>query len=123
MVEDWAGLIVNMNGAVRELRRASPDVMKTFSEMSKAAHSGSALDKKTKELIALAISVATRCAPCIAYHVDGARKEGASRAEIAETLAVAIYMGAGPSVMYAAQALEAIDQIAAREPATASVSA
>jgi alkylhydroperoxidase/carboxymuconolactone decarboxylase family protein YurZ len=41
-------------------------------------------------------------------------KHGASREAIAETLAMAIYMGAGPSVMYAAEALEAVDQLAAK---------
>jgi len=69
-----------------------------------------ALDSKTKELLAVAISVAVRCDPCITYHVEGARKHGATREEIAETLGLAIYMGAGPSAMYAAQALEAYDQ-------------
>ncbi|HUO01444.1 MAG TPA: carboxymuconolactone decarboxylase family protein [Rhizomicrobium sp.] len=118
MIENWPGLIAGMNGAVRELRHASPEVMKTFSDMSQAAHAGSALDAKTKELMALAIGVATRCAPCIAYHVEGAMKHGASRAEIAETLGMAIYMGAGPSVMYAAQALEAASQMAAKQAAT-----
>jgi len=111
MVEDWLSLIHNMNGAVHDLRQASPEVMRTFSDMMRAAHSGNSLDGKTKELIALAIGVATRCAPCIAYHAEGALKQGASRSEIAETLGMAIYMGAGPSVMYAAEALEAVDQI------------
>jgi hypothetical protein len=50
MVEDWLALIGNMNGAVRDLRQAAPEVMKTFSEMARAAHSGEALDAKTKEL-------------------------------------------------------------------------
>ena len=114
MVEDWLALIGNMNGAVRDLRLASPDVMKSFSDMARAAHGGDELDAKTKELIALAISVAVRCTPCVAYHAEGAVKNGASRAAIAETLAMAVYMGAGPSVMYAAEALEAVDQIAAK---------
>jgi|UniRef100_A0A8J4M6N1 AhpD family alkylhydroperoxidase len=119
MVEDWLALITNMNGAVRDLRQAAPEVMKTFSEMARAAHGGAALDHKTKELIALAIGVATRCAPCIAYHAEGAVKQGATRAEVAETLAMAVYMGAGPSVMYAAEALEAVDQIAAKSASPA----
>ena len=100
-----------MNSATRELRQAAPDTMKAFGEMSRAAHDGGALDYKTKELVALAISVATRCAPCIAYHAQGAVKHGASREAVAETLAMSIYMGAGPSVMYAAEALEAVDQM------------
>jgi AhpD family alkylhydroperoxidase len=115
MVEDWLTLMGSMNGAVRGLRQASPEVMKAFGDMARAAHGGEALDGKTKELVALAISVAVRCDPCIAYHAEGAIKQGASRAEVAETLAMAVYMGAGPSVMYAAKALEAVDQIAARD--------
>jgi AhpD family alkylhydroperoxidase len=114
MVEEWVALIGNMNGAVRNLRQVAPEVMKTFSDMARAAHGGEALDSKTKELVALAISVAIRCAPCIAYHAEGAVRQGASRAEMAETLAMVVYMGAGPSVMYAAQALEAVDQIGAK---------
>jgi AhpD family alkylhydroperoxidase len=116
MVEDWLTLTGNMNTAVRDLRKASPEVMKTFSDMARAARNGEALDGKTKELVALAIGVAVRCSPCIAYHAEGAVKHGASQAEVAETLAMAIYMGAGPSVMYAARALEAVDQMAAKAP-------
>lgn len=111
MMEDWKQLIDNMNVGVKTLRDDVPGVMKTFADMARAAHGGDALDGKTKELIALAIGVATRCQPCIAYHSQGAVKAGASREEIAETLGMAIYMGAGPSVMYAAEALEAFGQL------------
>ncbi|MEZ5890398.1 MAG: carboxymuconolactone decarboxylase family protein [Xanthobacteraceae bacterium] len=62
------------------------------------------MDTKTKELIAVAISVAIRCDDCIAFHVQAAIERGATREEIFETLAMAIYMGAGPSVMYASHA-------------------
>lgn len=114
MMQDWHRLIESMNKGVGDLRQATPEIMKTFGDMARAAHGGQALDAKTKELIALAIGVSTRCGPCIAYHAEGAMKQGATRAEIAETLATAIYMGAGPSVMYAAQALEACDALAPR---------
>jgi AhpD family alkylhydroperoxidase len=110
MVEDWRALVEGMNEAVGTLHHAAPEVMKTFGAMGRAAHGGSTLDGVTKELIALAIGVATRCAPCIAYHAEGAIEAGASREAVAETLGIAVYMGAGPSVMYAAQALEAVDQ-------------
>ena len=76
MVDDWLAMISNMNGAVGGLRQASPEIMKTFGEMARAAHGGHALDGKTKELVALAISVSVRCAPCIAYHAEGAIKHG-----------------------------------------------
>ncbi|WP_454884248.1 carboxymuconolactone decarboxylase family protein [Sphingomonas oryzagri] len=111
MIEDWKQLIAAMNIGVGDLRKGAPDIMRSFAEMGRAAHAGAALDGKTKELVALAIGVSTRCAPCIAYHAEGAAKKGASRAEVLETMAIAIYMGAGPSAMYAAQALEAFDQL------------
>ncbi|HQS47762.1 carboxymuconolactone decarboxylase family protein [Reyranella sp.] len=111
MIEDWKKLIENMNGGVKSLRQEAPGVMKSFSDMARSAHAGEALDPATKELIALAISVATRCQPCIAYHAEGAAKAGATREQISETLGMAIYMGAGPSVMYAAKAFEAFEQV------------
>ncbi|MBX7489561.1 carboxymuconolactone decarboxylase family protein [Qipengyuania sp. GH25] len=108
--KDWPAMAAGLIPAIKELHKSVPGVMKAFREMSGAAHEGGALDSKTKELLAVAISVAVRCDPCITYHVEGARKHGATREEIAETLGLAIYMGAGPSAMYAAQALEAYDQ-------------
>ncbi len=108
--KDWPAMAANLTPAIRELHKAAPGVMKAFREMGGAAHSDGELDPKTKELLAVAISVAVRCDPCITYHVEGARKHGATRGEIVETIGLAVYMGAGPSAMYAAQALEAYDQ-------------
>lgn len=108
--KNWPEMAANLSPAVKELHKAAPEVMKAFREMGAAAHSAGALDAKTKELLAVAIAVAIRCDPCITYHVEGARKHGATREEIAETMGLAVYMGAGPSAMYAAQALEAYDQ-------------
>lgn len=114
MHQDWPGLAAGLSGPLKELRGGAPDVMKGFSAVARAALEAKALDTKTKELIALGISVATRCAPCIAYHAESAVKLGATRDEVMETMGMAIYMGAGPSVMYAAQAVEAFDQFQAR---------
>lgn len=108
--KDWPAMAADLIPAIRELHKGAPGVMKAFREMGAAAHEAGALDPKTKELLALGIAVAVRCDPCITYHVEGARKHGASRAEIAETMGMAVYMGAGPAAMYAAQALEAYDQ-------------
>jgi AhpD family alkylhydroperoxidase len=116
MIQDWQKLIETMDIGVKALRQGAPDVMKSFSEMARSAHGGTALATKTKELIALALGVSTHCGPCIAYHAEGAAKAGATRDEVLETMAMAIYMGAGPSVMYAAQALEAYDQLAPAKP-------
>ena len=114
MYKDWPAMAANLTVAVKELRGGAPDTMKAFSAMAQAATQTKALDTKTKELIALGIAVAVRCDPCITFHVETARKHGATREEVLETVEMAIYMGAGPSVMYAAQAVEAYDQYAAK---------
>jgi AhpD family alkylhydroperoxidase len=67
------------------------------------------LGAKTKELMALAISIVQRCDGCISFHVQAAVEAGATRQELAETLGVAIMMGGDPATVYAAQALNAID--------------
>lgn len=113
MYQDWAEFTKMLAaGPLRELRNGTPEVMKSFSALAQAALKPNALDTKTKELIALAISVAIRCDDCIGFHAKAAAQQGATREEIAETLGLAIYMGAGPSAMYASHALEAFDQFA-----------
>ncbi len=94
-----------------DLVAGMPDVMKSFASLSDAASSPGALDEKSKELIALAIAVVTRCDECIAIHVEEAHKAGASKQEIVETLGVAILMGGGPSVMYSTHALVAYKEL------------
>lgn len=107
---DWNDVAASLSSALKRLRGGAPETMSAFSALAKAALEPKALDTKTKELIALAVSVATRCDGCIAFHAQAAVKQGATRDEVIETMGMAIYMGAGPSVMYAAQALEAFDQ-------------
>jgi len=111
MLIDWQEHMKTLNGQLKDLRGGTPDVMKGFSAMAQAALKANALDTKTKELLALAIGVAIRCDDCIAFHVKAAIAQGATRDEIMETLGMAIYMGAGPSVMYAAHAAEAVGQL------------
>ncbi len=110
MYKDWQQTANDLSGAVRSLRKGDPDAMQAFSALAQAALKPAALDVKTKELISLAIAVAIRCDGCIAFHAQAAVKAGATRDEVLETMGMAVYMGAGPSVMYAAQALEAFDQ-------------
>ena len=121
---DWTQTARAFGAALKPLRTGAAEPMKAFAVLARAALEPKALDVKSKELIALAIAVATRCDACIAFHAEAAQRQGATREEVLETMGMAIYMGAGPSVMYAAEALEAFDQFsepartaAAREPA------
>ena len=112
MYKDWPGMAADLSGAIKAVRTGAPETMKAFSGLARAALEAKALDGKTKELLALGIAVAIRCDGCIAFHAQAAVKQGATRDEVMETMGMAIYMGAGPSVMYAAQAVEAFDQFA-----------
>lgn len=112
MHKDWPEMATELSHAIKEVRLGTPEVMKAFSAMARAATQAGALDEKTKELIALAIAVAIRCDGCVAFHAQAAVKHGATRDEVMETMGMSLYMGAGPSLMYAAQAVEAYDQFA-----------
>ena len=118
MYKEWTSQTTELSALLREMRVGAPDVMKGFSALAQAALAAKALDTKTKELIALAIGISTRCDGCIAFHAEAALKQGATREEVMETIGMAIYMGAGPSVMYAAQAMEAYDQFVAKTEKT-----
>jgi AhpD family alkylhydroperoxidase len=93
-----------------QLGREIPGPMTGFARLHRKAFEEGVLSAKTKELMALAISIAVRCEGCIAYHVHDAVTSGATRQELLETIGVAILMGGGPASMYAAHTLEAIDQ-------------
>lgn len=92
------------------IRNSAPEVMKAFAGLSVAATTPRTIDAKTKELIALAIGIAVHCDGCVAYHTRAAWKHGASRQEVAETVAMAVYMGGGPAAVYGADALRAYDE-------------
>lgn len=95
------------------LRQTQPATLQGFGALAKAAMAEGALSEKHKELIALGIAVSARCAGCIGFHVKALKRLGATRSEFDETLGVAVYMGGGPSLMYAAEAIQAWEQFEA----------
>jgi AhpD family alkylhydroperoxidase len=117
MFNDWPNHAKSLSPGLKDLRGGAADVMRAFSGMAQAALKPGALDTKTKELIALAIGVAIRCDDCIAFHAKAALERGATPEEVMEALGMAVYMGAGPSVMYAAHAAEAFGQFDAEAKA------
>ncbi|NLX17032.1 MAG: carboxymuconolactone decarboxylase family protein [Ramlibacter sp.] len=95
------------------MRADQPDLMKAFNEMAGAATRSGALDEKTKELIALALGVAAHCDACIGFHMKALVRLGATLPEIEEALGMCVYMGGGPSLMYASNALAAYKEFTA----------
>src|SRR5450631_3180083 len=110
MEKNYSELTKRISADIRKLRKDIPDTMQAFSALAQAATREGALDKKTKELIALALGVAARCDGCIGFHTEALVRLGATRQEVEETLGMAVYMGGGPSLMYAADAIAAYEQ-------------
>lgn len=105
---DWKKYRTQLMGRLGILGKLSPDTIKGYQTLSKAE---SVLDLKTKELIALACAVTTRCDGCIDVHTDAAIKAGCTQEEIAAALNVAIAMNAGAAVVYSARVLDAYEAL------------
>ena len=110
MAKDFNLLTQELSTTLGTMHKEMPEVMGAFSQLAKSASAEGALDLKTKELIALAIGIACRCDGCIGFHTKKLVQTGASRDELQEMLGMAVFMGGGPSLMYAAEALNAFDQ-------------
>jgi AhpD family alkylhydroperoxidase len=110
MTKAYKPLIADIGAMTTKLRAEAPGTLDGFNAMAKAAMAEGALSAGTKELIAMAIGVATRCDGCIGYHAKALVRLHVPRAQVVEMLAVATYMGGGPSLMYAADALRAYEE-------------
>ena len=106
---DWKDFMAETEANIGTLSKEVPDTVRGFGMMGKAAKTDGALSEKTKEFIALGIAIATRCDSCIGFHVKSLVRLGATREELCEALAMATYMGGGPSFGYSAKALKAFD--------------
>ncbi len=105
-------ILDDLSGPSKALRDQIPEVFAGYSAMSAAAFAEGTLDAKTKELIALAISVTRQCDGCIASHARKAARRGATSEEVAEALGVAIAMNGGPGTVHGPRAFAAFEEFA-----------
>lgn len=110
MTTSYKELTHELSAKLKEFKLEIPETMQGFQQMGKAVNGDGALSAKNKELIAMAIGIAVRCQGCLAFHAQACVKHGVTRAEFEEMLQVAIYMGGGPSLMTAAEALAAYEE-------------
>ena len=110
MTAKFGQITHDISAQLGKFRKEMPEVMAGFSALSQAATKDGVLSKNTKELIAIALAVSNHCPGCIGFHTQALVKYGTTREELLETLSMAIYMGGGPSLMYAAEALEAFEE-------------
>jgi AhpD family alkylhydroperoxidase len=93
---------------IRKARReAAPEIDAAFRQFSRAVFAEGQLSKKTKQLIAVAVAHVTQCPYCIRGHVEGAKREGATREELMEAIWVAAEMRAGGAFAHSTIALDA----------------
>lgn len=105
---DWLAYRKELVGRIGDIGKLSPDTVAGYQTLSKAGQKTGHLDAKTRELIALAVAVTTRCDGCITVHTGEALKHGASKEEIAEALGVAVALNAGAALVYSARVMDAV---------------
>lgn len=115
-MDTFTQIVEELRAPTRAFRRAAPDAFKGFGELHSASVADGVVPGSMKELVALAIAVATHCDGCVAYHAQAAAKKGATREEAAEVLAVALLMAGGPASVWAPRALAAFDEFSATDP-------
>lgn len=111
MFNNWSELLPTIQKAFGALGKSNPKMVKAYMALGEAAAENDVLDVKTRELISIAVAVTTRCDGCIAAHTNSAIKAGASREEVAATLATAISMNAGAAYIYSLRTFEAFDAL------------
>ena len=110
MSKSYRELTQEIKTLLTPLRKEAKESMTAFDAMAKAAMAPGVLSELQKELIATGIAVSTRCDGCIGFHVKSLVRLGATREQVNEMLAVSVYMGGGPSLMYAAEVLRAFEE-------------
>jgi AhpD family alkylhydroperoxidase len=113
MTTDFPARRKELNAGYRALNGEIAEVMAGFGQMHRAAVAAGELSTATKELMAMAIGITSRCEDCITLHVHAALRAGATPAQVHEAIGVAILMGGGPASTYATRALDALEQFSA----------
>lgn len=88
-------------------------IIKRIFNLDTNAYAQGALDVKTKELLGLVASAVLRCDDCIKYHLETSYKEGLTKAEVSEALAIATLVGGTiviPHLRRAFEFWEALEQ-------------
>jgi AhpD family alkylhydroperoxidase len=84
--------------------------MKGFDNLANAAMNEGVLSALQKEIIAIAIAVSTRREGCVGFHVRALVHLKAAREQINEMLSIAVCVGGGLSLMYAADVFAAYEE-------------
>ena len=109
-IKDWSAYSAALRERGKELGQLHPEIVKGFVALSNGAAKTTHLDAKTREFIALAVAITTKCEGCMDAHVRKAVAAGATKEEIAEALGVAIALNAGAAFTYALHVLDRVNE-------------
>lgn len=110
LFQKWSELLTSLKRSHGLLGNSNPKMLEAYRNLSAAQGSNRALDAKTRELIALAVAVTTRCDGCISSHAAAAVQAGATEAELSDALGTAMALNAGAAYVYSLRALEAFNE-------------
>lgn len=110
MHDNWPELLKHMQKTTPLLQKSNPEIMAAFQKVREASHANTAVDAKTRELIAIGVAVALHCDGCIASHVMQAKKAGATAEEVGAAIGTAMAIGIGSKYVQALDVLDAYEQ-------------
>lgn len=100
MLDDYEQLLGDGSKNKRWFEENTDHMGRQWRTFHDAFYEDSALDRKTKELVAVAVAEMRRCRHCTISHIKGAQKYGASKAEISEAVMIAALIASGTQLMW-----------------------
>jgi AhpD family alkylhydroperoxidase len=92
-------------------RDLSPAAGEAFQAFHQAVFADGAINRKTKQIIAVAVAHVTQCQQCIRSHTKAAIRAGATPEELMEAAWIAAEMRAGGAVAHSNYMLETIREL------------
>lgn len=108
---EWVQYLSEVKTRIGQIGKMNHDLVKGYVTISSSKTENPKLDPKTRELIALAVAITTRCDGCIVVHTEAAKKSGATQEEILEALSVAVAINTGTAMIFAARTMDAYEAL------------
>lgn len=111
MAKDYVSLADKTIQRLQKLNQGNSAAITCFSNLGIESLKEGALDRKTKTLIALALSIIKQSHSCMIFHLQNLIKLDVKHQELFDIISLVAYMDGGPGLMFAEQMLEAYEQL------------
>lgn len=106
---DMPYIMSDLRAGIHMMRNAAPDMWQAWANFLDAALAPVDLDRKTKEFVALGMSITAQCKYCVGIHVQKCLDAGATDKEIIAVCQVAMAMGGSTAMTYVAEVHKALE--------------